>query len=372
MQADLLDENALLLCEKGKYKEAIQAFEKAYSEKIKLLGIDHEETIRTLANIGNLYIHLKKFNEAFEMHDEAYREFNKYKGENHPETLNSLGRVATVLGLQGKYEESLETHKKVLHLKESDPSLGPSHVDTLNTVNNMGVVLRDLGNQEEALKHYNRALEGYQLAFPSDKQKPEHDYILGVLTNIGVILLRQKKLDEAMKYYNRIILSKESFFGPNHQLTLNIKNQWGALLSQNDYFENALRLYLEVLEGKEKLKLEPLNVAFTTEKIARCYFELNDLKKALVYYLGTLDTYEKNLNESNIAIYKCLTKISLICEKLQNQSDAEQYAHRVVNFYENFIQSSDTAVKLSATLSAELSNAYSLAKTRIITKSDNP
>ena len=54
MQADLLDENALLLCEKGKYKEAIQAFEKAYSEKIKLLGIDHEETIRTLANIGNL------------------------------------------------------------------------------------------------------------------------------------------------------------------------------------------------------------------------------------------------------------------------------------------------------------------------------
>jgi hypothetical protein len=81
---------------------------------------------------------------------------------------------------------------------------------------------------------------------------------------------------------------------------------------------------------------------------------------------------EKKLNESNIGIYNCLTKISLICEKLQNQSDAEQYSHRVINFYENYIQSSDTAVKLSAALSAELAHAYSLAKIRIVTKSDNP
>lgn len=77
-----------------------------YSERTRLLGDRHHETIKSKANIAMTINEMGEHLEAETMYREVITMLRLVFGPNHPDTLKTYTNLATNLHDQGKYEEA--------------------------------------------------------------------------------------------------------------------------------------------------------------------------------------------------------------------------------------------------------------------------
>jgi hypothetical protein len=126
--ADLLNQAATYMYDRGLYTEAEPLYQGALEIREQVLGAMHPDTAISLNNLARLYHAQGKYEQAEPLLKRALEIREQVLGAMHPDTAISLNNLALLYDAQGKYEQAEPLLKRALQICEQ--VLGATHPDT--------------------------------------------------------------------------------------------------------------------------------------------------------------------------------------------------------------------------------------------------
>jgi len=117
----------------GRFKEAIDLYNKVCSDRERVLGPDHPNTLNSYDGLANAYSSARRLQDAIELHEQVLAARKGVLGLDHPDTLNSQHNLAEDYLRYEWKEEAIDLYEQVLAARKR--VLGPDHPDTLETQN---------------------------------------------------------------------------------------------------------------------------------------------------------------------------------------------------------------------------------------------
>ncbi|KAJ7811658.1 acyl transferase/acyl hydrolase/lysophospholipase [Mycena leptocephala] len=134
--------------ELGRYQEAEPLESIALEKRKQLLGADHPDTLLAMANLAATYHKLGRSQEAEPLQDIVLEKQKQLLGADHPRTLSAMAHLAATYHKLGRYKEAESLESIVLEKRRE--VLGPDHPGTLRAMRNLAATSRKLGRSQEA------------------------------------------------------------------------------------------------------------------------------------------------------------------------------------------------------------------------------
>ena len=141
-------EEALLLMDNGRYREAELKYRQALEISKKLYGPNHDFTLMSLEGIVVSLTMQHKYIDAEKIGWQALELHKNVRGPEDQRTLRSMDKLALTLHVDDKYKEAETLYRQSLEIRLR--TLGPAHQDTHTNINKLGLVLTDQGRHKEA------------------------------------------------------------------------------------------------------------------------------------------------------------------------------------------------------------------------------
>jgi tetratricopeptide (TPR) repeat protein len=126
--------------------------------KVKVLGLQHPETLVSSHNLASALRKLERYEEAEEHALDAWKGREKVLGPGHRDTLSSLALLGRMQAEQGKYAESEASTTKALGgLRELQ---NPDEQELLDTVATLAWIYDNHGRSKEVMPLYAQTLVG--------------------------------------------------------------------------------------------------------------------------------------------------------------------------------------------------------------------
>jgi tetratricopeptide (TPR) repeat protein len=279
--ATTLQNIGLVLYNQGKYKEALEHFNKSLEINRKVYGSDEHATIATtLQNIGLVLYNQGKFKEALEHFNKSLEIHRKiYGSDEHPSIATTLQNIGSVLNNQGKFKEALEHFNKSLEIEKKVYGTD-EHPSIATTLQNIGSVLKMLGKYKEVMEHFEKSLEINRKVFRTD----EHPSIATTLQNMGSVLNAQGKYDKALDHFYKSLEIKRKVYGTDEHATIaTTLHNIGLVLYNQGKHEEALEHFNRSLEINRIMygNDEHANIATTLQHIGSVLNEPSKNMKTL-------------------------------------------------------------------------------------------
>jgi serine/threonine protein kinase len=142
--------------------------------------------------LGDAFYDACRLEEAAALQAEAIESRKARLGIDHDETLNSIARLAAVYVDAGRQTEALPLLEEVL--KRYRARKGDDDLQTLVAMGNVAVVYRDVGRLDEARSLFQKSLKGLNTKLSAD-----HPHRLALMNHAATNLLKMKKFDEAIE-----------------------------------------------------------------------------------------------------------------------------------------------------------------------------
>ena len=107
-----------------------------------------DRTLDNLAEVGFFLTDIGRLPEGRVIEEFIWTERRRLLGEEHPNTISAMNNLAYMLGELGQLDEAAEMQKEVL--KQRTRILGEEHPNTISAINNLASTLGDLGQLDEA------------------------------------------------------------------------------------------------------------------------------------------------------------------------------------------------------------------------------
>jgi len=198
----LLNTAAGYLLTRGQPDTARPLFERALTDRRRMLGEDHPDTLRSANNLAVDQHVLGKYERARQLDEDTLTRRRRVLGEDYPDTLASADNLATDLGALGEYERARQLHEDTLSRYRR--VLGEDHPDTLRSASNVAADLRELGEYERA-----RQLDEDTLTRCRHVHGDDHPHTLASASNLAADLRelgeyeRADQLEEHARSHNR-------------------------------------------------------------------------------------------------------------------------------------------------------------------------
>jgi tetratricopeptide (TPR) repeat protein len=240
--AQILTNTGKYLSMQGNYRMAQAVLDKAVKARGRVLGLNNDQTLRSVGILASALQHQGKYEEAEKLNWQVLKGRERGLGILHLETLTTVNNLALVLYHRGRYEEAEKLNRRALEGREK--KLGEDHLDTLTSVNNLAIVLRYQGKYEESEKLNHRALDGRR------KELGEHHpHTLTTLANLALVLKSEKKYEEAENLSRQALEGAAKELGTHHPETLTKMYNLAYLLHTMDQHDEAAQLYQQAHSG---------------------------------------------------------------------------------------------------------------------------
>lgn len=196
----------------GKYKEALEVFQKYLQQTLQSGDLDGQWVARTF--VAETYKDLREFQKAIELHEEnlafAKAKGNELAGAPRGRELASLESLSGVYTVQGNYQKAIELQRQVLAVRETEDSISLGKPKLLEE---LGMNLFHAGNLAEAETTLRTAIKAYDIARES-RLKPllaagadlstsqfllEFEFSVDVYRWLQKVLVAQNKTDAALE-----------------------------------------------------------------------------------------------------------------------------------------------------------------------------
>ena len=132
----------------GEHERARQLHEDTLSRRRRVLGEDHPHTLTSACYLAIDLWALGEHERARQLDEDTLTRRRRVLGEDHPDTLDSADDLARDLWALGEYERARQLDEDTLIRRRR--VLGEDHPDTLTSASNLAADLRALGEHERA------------------------------------------------------------------------------------------------------------------------------------------------------------------------------------------------------------------------------
>ncbi|PYH97579.1 kinesin [Aspergillus ellipticus CBS 707.79] len=210
-------------------------------ENKKEFGMEHPETLESIAGLSSTYSSQNRLAEAEELDLLLIATRKKVFGPNDPMTLTSMLCLVGIYRRQYRFQEAESLGLDVLERAKS--VFGEGHGIFIDALGHLGKVYSDQGRWQEAeefsLKYWN---------WHKDKFGPEHPWSLSIADSITTIYVSQKRLQEGKELAAQTLRVCEEHLGPDHPTTRNCKQVLIHIYIDLEDWKSAEGLSLEVFE----------------------------------------------------------------------------------------------------------------------------
>ena len=239
----------------GRLSEAIPLFEQILTDRIRIQGKDHPDTMTSRDNLAEAYQETGRLNEAITLYEQTLADSTRISGENHPNTLASRNNLAGAYKSDGRLSEAISLYEQVL--ADSSRILGDDHPNTLIVRNNLAYAYQDAGCLSEAISLYEQVLADNRRILGDD-----HPNTLASRNNLAYANVLTDRLDDAIALYEQNLANRMRVMGVDHPQTLSTRNSLSHAYQVAGRLEQAIPLSertfsdsLRVLGGRHPLTI---------------------------------------------------------------------------------------------------------------------
>ncbi|KAF2466293.1 uncharacterized protein BDR25DRAFT_345541 [Lindgomyces ingoldianus] len=156
-----------------------------------------------------------------------------------------------------------------------------------------------------------------------------------ILHRFGYVCSSQGRFQEAEKMYLRALQGKEKAWGPDHTSTLSTVNNLGLLYADLGRFDEAEKMYSRALQGKEKAwGLDHTSTLETVNNLGNLYVDLGRLDEAEKMYLRALQGFKKAWGLDHTSTLETVNNLGNLYKSLGRLKEAEKMYLRALQGFE--------------------------------------
>lgn len=242
--------------------------EHVLSERIRILGEDHRDTIQSLCNWSAVLSDRGEHPTAERLLEQALKASRRVFGEEHPHTLTLTSNLATTACARGDLASGQVLLENVLTARSK--RLGPGHSDTLHTMLLLAQISRLSGALESAADLSERAL-----AAIAHKFGPTHAHTLDAERERALTLMVKGDLAQSQHLFEHVYTNRKQQHGAEHVDTIEALSHLASACYQRREFEEARRMQERVLRScKQVLGAGHPATLQSAQQLSRTLFEL--------------------------------------------------------------------------------------------------
>ena len=223
----------------GRLDEAITLNVQLLTDRIRVLGEDHPNTLTILNNLAGAYESAGRLDEAITLYEQVLTDRIRVLGEDHPDTLTSRNNLAGAYESAGRLDGAITLYEQVL--TDRTRILGEDHPNTLTSRNNLAYAYESAGRLDEAITLYEQVLTDSIHILG-----PDHPNTLTILNNLAYAYESAGRLDEAITLYEQVLPDRTRVLGKDHPATLATLNALASAYKDAGFLNKATAL----LEGE--------------------------------------------------------------------------------------------------------------------------
>ncbi|WP_315583508.1 tetratricopeptide repeat protein, partial [Actinomyces viscosus] len=104
----------------GRLDDAITLFEQTLTDRTRILGPDHPDTLTSLHNLANAYQAAGRLDDAITLFEQTLEDSTHILGPDHPLTLTTRNNLASAYRAAGRFEEADKLFETPSDLEEGD------------------------------------------------------------------------------------------------------------------------------------------------------------------------------------------------------------------------------------------------------------
>lgn len=265
---------AFYLWTQGYYDEAEKLDLLIVEENKKEFGLEHPETLESIAGLAATYERQAKWSEAARLDQHVLETRERTLGPTHDLTLTSKLCLADNYGKQGQYEEAERLILEALETPRS--AFGADHGNTIDAMAGLGAIYVDMCKIDEAEELTKRAWDWRKRV-----HGVEHDKTLDVATTLGIIYHLQDRFQEAEQLTLQTIEAKERKLGLKHPATLTSKGNLINIYESMGKWDGAEDIALAVIKDhSERVGSTHFETMVEKQKLANIYFNKGHVEEA--------------------------------------------------------------------------------------------
>lgn len=271
----------------GKYGDAEERLRPVLTERLRVLGPEHFDTLACENELANSLFFQGKYAAAEAEYRAVLKLKEKVLGPDHPSTLKTQNNLVSALTMQGKYAAAETECRAVIALKEK--ALGAEHPETLATRNNLAFVLDKEGKYSDAESEYRTII-----AIKERVLGPEHPDTLITRSGLAEVLEHEGKYAEGETQEREVVKLRDRVLGPDHPATLIARDILAQLLADQGKNSEAESGFRSVLQVQERvLRPDHPNTLKTRNGLAKVLANQGKNAEAETEYRAILKLEEK-------------------------------------------------------------------------------
>jgi tetratricopeptide (TPR) repeat protein len=243
---ELLTRYGLCLLSDGRYDDAELPLTDVVEVGKQILGINHPNTLSSMANLASTYRHQGRWTEAEELFVQVIETRKRELGSEHPDTLTSMGNLASTFQNQGRWTEAEELKVQVMETMKR--VVGPEHPDTLTSMGNLASTFKNQGRWIEA-----EELEMQVMETGKRVLGPKHHSTLTSIGNLASIFRNQGRWTEAEELEVQVMETMKRVLGPEHPDTLTSMGNLASTFRHQGRWTEAEELEVQVMETMKRV-----------------------------------------------------------------------------------------------------------------------
>ena len=231
---------------KGSYIEAATMALKATRTRQKVLGLEDEKTLESMAILAMAYSDGGRLKEAEKLQVQVMETSAMVLGTEHPDTLMSMGNLASTYLNQGRWTEAEELGVQVMETRKR--VLGTEHPDTLMSMGNLALTYWSQGRWTEAEELEVQVVETRMRVLGT-----EHPHTLMSMGNLALTYSNQGRWTEAEELGVQVMEMSARVLGTEHPDTLKSMGNLASTYSNQGRWTEAEELEVQVMEMRKRV-----------------------------------------------------------------------------------------------------------------------
>jgi len=309
----------------GKYTEAEKLDIQVLDARNRILGVEHPDTINAMANLAGTYRNLGKYTEAEKLEIQVLDAWNRILGVQHPDTINAMGNLAATYGNLGKYTEAEKLEIQVLDARNR--ILGVQHPDTINAMANLAGTYRNLGKYTEAEK-----LEIQVVDARNRILGVEHPDTITAMANLAGTYGNLGKYTEAEKLEIQVLDARNRILGVEHPETIRAMANLAATYGNLGNYTEAEKLGIQVLDARNRiLGVQHPDTIRAMANLAATYRNLGKYTEAEKLEIQVLDARNRILGVQHPDTIRAMANLAGTYRNLGKYTEAEKLDIQVLD-----------------------------------------